>query len=573
MSSLSSLQGSSGKLLRRIHRACRPTLDEPNIALNLEICDLINQKQGNLPREAAVSVVKLINSRDPQVAELALTLLDYLVKNCGYPIQLQISRKEFLNELVKRFPERPPPGYTRIQRLILGTIAEWVQTICKTSRYKEDLGYIRDMYRLLRSKGYDFPAVRSEDAAVLNPSDNLKSIEELQQEERVAQSAKLQELIRRGRPQDLKEANELMKIMSGFKGDDSLEQTKNQVHEELDKVGRKADLLDEMLNNATNVGTLDTSDETVQELISAIKVAQPKLQKIIQEESDDTDSVQKLLALNDKLNGVLRKVGLLTKGDTAGAAQIKISGSSTAASQSINLIDFDDDSSAEPTGDVSPSATGVAPSTGDAIADLLSDLGGLSFDSNNKASQSTTLGGGAINLFGTPEPQSPKPKNATGTDDLLSGFGGTATFSQPAPASTTSLDPFQFDLSSPKVAAPSSSDSLLFSQSTNLKITYTASSKQGSSVQLTFRFSNLSLTKSITGLQFSLAVTKHFELTLQAPSGFSLNAGVSDGVTQLAVIKHRDGQSSNKLKLKFKCVYQLGGVQTEDQGVVTVSLD
>jgi hypothetical protein len=50
-------------------------------------------------------------------------------------------------------------------------IEEWRQTICQTSRYKEDLGFIRDMHRLLLYKGYMFPEVRREDAAVLNPSD------------------------------------------------------------------------------------------------------------------------------------------------------------------------------------------------------------------------------------------------------------------------------------------------------------------------------------------------------------------------------------------------------------------
>ncbi|QPG76333.1 hypothetical protein FOA43_003719 [Brettanomyces nanus] len=575
MSSLSSLQGSSGKLLRRIHRACRPSLDEPNIALNLEICDLINQKQGNLPREATIATVKLINSRDPQVSELALTLLDYIVKNCGYPVHLQISRKEFLNELVKRFPERPPFGYTRIQRLILGTISEWVQTICKTSRYKEDLGYIRDMYRLLRSKGYDFPSVKSEDAAVLNPSDNLKSIEELRDEEHVAQSAKLQELIRRGRPQDLKEANDLMKIMSGFKEDESYEQTRQQVHEELDKVGRKADLLDEILTNATNVGSLDTSDGTVQELISAIKVAQPKLQKIIQEESDDDESVQRLLKLNDKLNIVLQKVALLTKGDATAAAQIKVPG----GAPTMNLIDFDDDDvddnspvSNYPSGvsAAAISSSGMAASTGDAIADLLSDLGGLTFDSNHNP-QSTTLGGGAINLLGTPEPEKKATKSAAATNYLLAGFGAPATSAAAAasvvsPTSATAqFDPFQFNLSS----KPSSS---LLNQSENLKITYTVNSKQASSVDLTFHFSNLTITKQITQLQFSLAVTKQFDLNLKSPSTLSLSAGVTDGISQAATISQKEHKPFDNLKLKFKCSYQLAGIPIEEQGVMSVSL-
>ena len=54
---------------------------------------------------------------------------------------------------------------------ILEAIEEWRGTICQTSRYKEDLGFIRDMHRLLSYKGYVFPEVRREDAAVLNPSD------------------------------------------------------------------------------------------------------------------------------------------------------------------------------------------------------------------------------------------------------------------------------------------------------------------------------------------------------------------------------------------------------------------
>ena len=93
------------------------------------------------------------------------------MKNCGYPFHLQISTKEFLNELVRRFPERPPLRVSRVQNKILELIEEWRSTICQNSRYKDDLGFIRDMHRLLNYKGYMFPEVRKEDAAVLNPSD------------------------------------------------------------------------------------------------------------------------------------------------------------------------------------------------------------------------------------------------------------------------------------------------------------------------------------------------------------------------------------------------------------------
>jgi hypothetical protein len=60
-----------------------------------------------------------INSRNPNQSLLALNVLDHLVKNCGYAIHLQISTKEFLNELVRRFPERPPMVTGRVMGRIL----------------------------------------------------------------------------------------------------------------------------------------------------------------------------------------------------------------------------------------------------------------------------------------------------------------------------------------------------------------------------------------------------------------------------------------------------------------------
>lgn len=101
-------------------------------------------------------VAQLVNHRNPQVAILALALLDTLVQACGYPFQLQISTKEFLNELVRRFPERPPPYPGPVMSRILELINGWKEGICVESRFKDDFGNIRDMHRLLTFKGYRF---------------------------------------------------------------------------------------------------------------------------------------------------------------------------------------------------------------------------------------------------------------------------------------------------------------------------------------------------------------------------------------------------------------------------------
>lgn len=68
----------------------------------------------------------------------------------------------------------------------------------------------------------------------------------MEEEEREAQSAKLQELIRRGTPRDLQEANRLMKVMAGF---DTRHKTdyRAKAAAEVAKVQEKAKLLEEML--------------------------------------------------------------------------------------------------------------------------------------------------------------------------------------------------------------------------------------------------------------------------------------------------------------------------------------
>ena len=75
---------------------------------------------------------------------------------------------------------------------------------------------------------------------------NLRSVEEMEEEERSAQSAKLQELIRRGTPHDLQEANKLMKVMAGY---DNRHKTdyRAKAAEEVSKIQQKARILEEML--------------------------------------------------------------------------------------------------------------------------------------------------------------------------------------------------------------------------------------------------------------------------------------------------------------------------------------
>jgi len=81
----------------------------------------------------------------------------------------------------------------------------------------------------------------------------------MEEEERAAQSAKLQELIRRGTPSDLQEANHLMKIMAGY--DQSTKTDYRQkAAEDIGKLQEKQKLLDEMLMNVKPGETIGQQD-------------------------------------------------------------------------------------------------------------------------------------------------------------------------------------------------------------------------------------------------------------------------------------------------------------------------
>ncbi|KAI8996858.1 hypothetical protein BDB01DRAFT_845572 [Pilobolus umbonatus] len=350
-----------------IEKACNPKQLDPNLAINLEICETINKKQGNSPRVAAETIVRLVNSSNMTQALLALTLLDNCVKNCGYPFHLQIASKDFLNALVSKFPARPITRYAPnpvqsapenqwnhfdyiptphgipnpVLDRILYLIKEWKVALTELSRYKEDMAHIRDMYRLLKFKGYQFPELRESSIAALVPNDVLKSAKELEEEDRVIKSAKLQELIRRGKPQDLVEANKLMKIMTGY---DQKHQTDftQKFSEELHRIQNKANLLYEMLDNMRKGDRI--VDDTMEELKNSCMSAMPKIRKMLNEEKDG-QKLDDLNELNSMINAALLKYNDIKKGIYDTKYDIKGKSTNTmetSSTQPISLIDLDD---------------------------------------------------------------------------------------------------------------------------------------------------------------------------------------------------------------------------------------
>ncbi|WWC87129.1 uncharacterized protein L201_002015 [Kwoniella dendrophila CBS 6074] len=394
-----------------VEQCCDPTLPVPNDVANIELAEMINQKKANSAREATHGLLTHINSRNPNEAIIALAVLDHLVKNCGYAVHLQISTKEFLNELVRRFPERPPMVTGRVMGKILELIHEWRNTICVHSKHKDDLVHIRDMHRLLSLKGYRFKSFDAARAmASANPNEDLKSPEELEEEDRQAKSAKLQELIRRGTPRDLAAAQELMKALAGAEPEKQPDYAA-QTLKELDKVQSKAILLNDMLNNAKEGEKIGLEGDVYDQVAAACRGARPKIQKWVEDDDGSREGMMdRLLLCNDLINTALERFEACKVGDWSKAqAVVEAHNPNKKAADLISFDAFAEDD--EPSSPTNGSGGGLALPNDTSAQGLTAS--GLPFDlfaPSPSASPAPTQSGigNFSSSFGNSQPQQPK---------------------------------------------------------------------------------------------------------------------------------------------------------------------
>ncbi|KAI8878926.1 VHS-domain-containing protein [Backusella circina FSU 941] len=560
----------SSPLVAIIEGACSPARFEPELSLNLEICEMISKKQGTAPREAAIAIVKIINSKNVNQAMLALTLLDNCVKNCGYPFHLQIATKEFLNALVRKFPERPAPFPSPVIQRILYLIKEWKVALTEMSKHKDDLVHIKDMYRLLRFKGYRFPELRDSSVAALAPSDSLKSAHELEEEDRLAQSAKLQELIRRGRPQDLVEANRLMKIMSGFDTRQTPDYSQK-FEDELSKIQDKSILLYEMLENAKPGDRIERND-TIMDLRNACTSAQPKIQKMITEE-EDNDKIENLLILNDMINNAIAKFNDVKKGlfdtqyDISGKPPTENPSSNDTPQQGISLIDLDD---------IGPSSTSSTPSiqSNKNAMDELSDIFGSSANVSTPPPQPIRSTPDIFDLLGQ---SSPSYNNNTPSPSLSN--QAIPSYSSRSPSVSNSVPSYSPSMSHPSAAAAQNNTSSNGSyhsspvlSSADVK-TINLVNKNGLQIvlqvhqadtinQIKAYFSNQS-TAPMEKLMLQLAAPKSMQLKMEAQSAQMIPPKSEKAVTQNILLRN---PNKEPLRLRYKVSYYQFGVEMELTG-------
>ncbi|KAL0317860.1 UNVERIFIED_CONTAM: TOM1-like protein 1 [Sesamum angustifolium] len=153
-----------------VEEATAETLDEPDWATNLELCDMINHDRINSV-ELIRAVKKRILLKSPRIQYLALVLLETVVKNCEKAFS-EVAAERVLDEMVKLIDDPQTVVNNRNKALML--IESWGES-SNELRY---LPVYEETYKSLKSRGVRFPGRDNESLApIFTPARSVAATE------------------------------------------------------------------------------------------------------------------------------------------------------------------------------------------------------------------------------------------------------------------------------------------------------------------------------------------------------------------------------------------------------------
>lgn len=140
----------------QVQRATSESLPtgQQDLALNLEICDLIRSKTVP-PKDAMRSLKRRLLNKNPNVQIATLHLVDVCIKNGGFHFLVEVASREFVDAVVLLIKPvgsaKPNPD---VEKLTLESIQNWTNSFAGQIQ----LSYVGTVYQKLKDEGYQFPA-------------------------------------------------------------------------------------------------------------------------------------------------------------------------------------------------------------------------------------------------------------------------------------------------------------------------------------------------------------------------------------------------------------------------------
>ncbi|XP_076899348.1 TOM1-like protein 1 [Bidens hawaiensis] len=260
-----------------VEEATAETLDEPDWATNLELCDMINNE-----RVSSIDMIRAIKKRimlkNARVQYLTLVLLETVVKNCEKAFS-EVAAERVLDEMVKIIDDPQTVVNNRNKALIL--IEAWGEST-------EELRYLpvyEETYKSLKSRGVRFPGRDSESLApIFTPPRSIPAPE-----------------VYPVPPQNVRQ--EIPVPVQQM----SAEQTK----EAFDVARNSLELLSTVLSSSPQQDALQ--DDLTSTLVQQCRQSQLTVQRIVETSGDDEALLFEALSVNDELQKVLSKYEEMNK--------------------------------------------------------------------------------------------------------------------------------------------------------------------------------------------------------------------------------------------------------------------
>ncbi|KAL1316921.1 hypothetical protein HN51_069039 [Arachis hypogaea] len=257
-----------------VEDATSESLDEPDWAMNLDLCDLINTDKVN-SIDLIRGIKKRIQLKSPRVQYLSLVLLETIVKNCEKAFS-EVAAERVLDDMVRLIDDPQTVVNNRNKALIM--IEAWGESTSEL-RY---LPVYEETYKSLKSRGIRFPGRDNESLAPIFTPPRSVSEAEL-------------DLPRRPQHEDIP--------VQSF--------TPEQTKEAFDVARNSIELLSTVLSSSPQQDVLQ--DELTTTLVQQCRRSQTTVQRIVETAGDDEALLFEALNVNDEIQKVLSKYEDLRK--------------------------------------------------------------------------------------------------------------------------------------------------------------------------------------------------------------------------------------------------------------------
>uniref|UniRef100_A0A8C5IPA0 Golgi associated, gamma adaptin ear containing, ARF binding protein 3 n=1 Tax=Junco hyemalis TaxID=40217 RepID=A0A8C5IPA0_JUNHY len=346
-----------GWLLAHFNKATNPSNRQEDWEYIIGFCDQIN-KELEGPQIAVRLLAHKIQSPQEWEAVQALTVLEACMKNCGRRFHNEVGKFRFLNELIKVVS----PKYLgdrvseKVKSKVIELLYSWTVALPEESK-------IKDAYYMLKRQGivmFD-PVIPADRTLIPSPPPRPKN-PVFDDEEK---SKLLAKLLKSKNPDDLQEANKLIKSM--VKEDEARIQKVTKRMHTLEEVNNNVKLLNEMLVHYSKEDSSEADKELMKELYERCETKRRTLFKLASETEDNDSSLGDILQASDNLSRVINSYKKIIEGqvmngevDLPGMSVVEGSNSTNNLNTLIDLAGLDVSSAPPPP--LPPRSLAAAPS-------------------------------------------------------------------------------------------------------------------------------------------------------------------------------------------------------------------